>query len=186
MRRLRLKASLGWLLVALLMVAIPLAIATTVDDEMWFTQGISTGNTQTSTFHTDYVKISNSEIKALRGTKKDLVAAPGVDYFIEFISATITMDYGSNVLTESTDDMIIQYGSGTDASAAIESGGFTDASADTVVMVTAVDIAGTATASLANDELELYNTGNGEFAGNAGLDTVWYVKVTYRIHKLGL
>ncbi len=182
----RLKGIFGWLLVAVLMVAIPFAYATIVDDEMWFTKGISVGNTQTSSLHTDYVKISNAEIKALRADKKDLVDAPGLGYFLEFVSATIFHDYASNVLTESTDNLIIQYGSGTDASAAIESGGFTDASADTVVMVTAVDIAGVATATLANDELELFNTGDGEIAGNAGADIFWYVKITYRIHKTGL
>jgi hypothetical protein len=182
----KLKRIFGWLLVAVLMVAIPFAYATIVDDEMWFTKGISVGNTQTSSLHTDYVLISNAEIKNLRANKKDLVVSPGAGYFLEFVSATIFHDYGSDVLTESSDNLIIQYGSGTDASAAIESGGFTDANADTVVMVTAVDIAGTATSSLADDELELFNTGSAEIAGNATLDTVWYVKITYRIHKTGL
>jgi hypothetical protein len=115
------------------------------------------------------------------------VAAPGADYFIEFVSAVLILDYGSEALTETSDNLVIQYGtSGADVSAAIESGSFIDAEADTMTFVTPSAIAGMAAASAVNDNLVLFNTGDGEIGGNATGDTTITAKVTYRIHKAGL
>jgi hypothetical protein len=159
-------------------------------DRRWgdgYFKNISVGSAYNTVYRTDTVTITNAEIKALRGSKKDLIAAPGVDKYIEFISAIIILDYGSDVLTESEDNLVIQYGSGTDVSAAIEAGGFIDAAADTMVYVKqSGDVAGTATATFVNDEIELFNTGDGEYGGNATADTTMTVKVTYRIHDFGL
>src|SRR5689334_6754948 len=55
------------------------------------------------------VAISNAEIKALRASPKTLVAAPGAGKYLEFVSMTLFHDYGSNVLTESTDNMAVKY-----------------------------------------------------------------------------
>jgi len=132
------------------------------------------------------VELTNAEIKALRGSPKDLVAAPGSGYFLELVSAVLILDYGSNALTESTDDLVIQYDGGQDATAAIEMTGFIDQTADTVAVIPAATIAAVASANVANDALELFNTGDGEFGGNAGADTTMTVKIAYRIHKLDL
>lgn len=132
------------------------------------------------------VQITNAEIKALRATPKDLVAAPGAGKFLEFVGATIILDYGSNVLTESADNLVIQYDGGQDATAAIESTGFIDNNADIVAVIVPATIAAIASASVANDALELFNTGDGEIAGNAGADTTLTVKISYIIHDLEL
>lgn len=151
------------------------------------TAGISAGNASDSKLLTDTVEISNAELKALRAAPKTLVAAPGADKFIELVSAWIIMDYGSNVLTESTDNLVIQYNtSGLDASAAIETTGFLDQSADMICYVVGASIAGAAATSFVNKALELFNNGDGEFGGNAGNDTTLTVKVSYRIHTAGL
>jgi len=149
--------------------------------------GISPGSATDSLWKTDTINVTNSQIKALRASPLTLVAAPGAGKFIEFAGATIAMNYGSNVLTESTDNLVIQYNtSGLDASASIETTGFLDQSADMIAVVVPSAIAGAAATSFTNRALELFNSGDGEIAGNAGNDTTLIIKVTYRIHATGL
>lgn len=149
--------------------------------------GVATAQLATNTIQYAEVALTNAEIKALRAAPKTLVAAPGAGKTLEFISAVLYLDYGSNGLTESTDNMVIRYtdGTGTIASQAIESGSFIDATADT--MTTAlpkIDVASAKTAC-ADKLLCLHNTGDGEFSGNAGADTTMRVKVAYRVHTTG-
>lgn len=174
---------IAWLVVALLIVGLSLAIATTNKDSMWYRAGAAIGNVESSVLHTDTIYITNAEIKALMGTPKDLVAAPGAGYGLEFISAVLILDYGSVQLTESSDDLVIQFGSGTDVSGTITASGFITAAADTVAVATVIDVAGVATSSVANDELELDNSGNGEYATG---DSTMTVIITYRVHATGL
>ncbi len=172
----------GWVL-AILLVAIPLLYATTNRDAMWYRAGAAIGNEQTSVLHTDRVDITSSQILNMAGTPIDLVATPGAGYGLEFISAVLILDYGSAQYTESSDDMAIQFGSGTDVSGTITASGFITAAADTVAVATAADVAGTATSSIANDELELDNAGNGEYGTG---DSTMTAIITYRVHKTGL
>lgn len=133
------------------------------------------------------VELSNADIKALVSAPKQLVAAPAAGSMIQLISAVLVLDYGSEVLTESDDNLVIQYQtSGQDATAAIETTGFIDAAADTVAIVAPSAIATVASANLAANALTLFNTGDGEYAGNASNDTTMTVKVTYRVIDLGL
>jgi hypothetical protein len=137
--------------------------------------------------HVDTVKITNAEIKALRASPKQLVGAPGAGKFIELLGAILILDYGSNALTESADNMVIQYHtSGLDATGAIEATNFIDATADTILYVAPTAIAYNASTNLVNNAIELFNTGDGEYAGNAALDTKMIVKVAYRIWNTGL
>jgi hypothetical protein len=137
--------------------------------------------------HFDTVNLTNAEIKALRATKKELVAAPGAGKFIQLVSAVLILNYGTEVLTESTDNMVIQYHtSGIDATGAIEATNFIDASADTMIYVAPSAIAYNASTNLVNDALELFNTGDGEYGGNASLDTTMIVKIAYLIWSTGL
>ena len=182
----KIKSIIGWLIVACLIVAIPIVWATTVDDDMWFSKGAALGNDSTSVLRTDTVEISNSEIKALRATPKNLVVAPGTGKFLQFIEAVLILDYATNVLTESDDNLVIQYDGGQDASATIETSAWLVHNADAIAVIPAATIAHVASASVVNDALELFNSGNGEIAGNAGLDTTITVKITYIIHDLGL
>lgn len=133
------------------------------------------------------VTLTNAEIKALRATPKTLVAAPGAGKVLEFISAQLFLDYGSNALTESTDNLAIRFGDGTGTivSQAIEAGGFIDATADTMTNALPKIDAAAAKTACENKALVLHNTGDGEFGGNAGADTTMRVKVAYRVHSTG-
>lgn len=148
---------------------------------------VTTAKLDVSTIQYAAVSLTNAEIKALRATPKTLVAAPGTGKVLEFVSATLFLDYGSNALTETTDNMAIRFenGSGTIVSQAIESGSFIDATADTMTNALPKIDAAAAKTACENKALVLHNTGDGEFGGNAGADTTMRVKIAYRVHTTG-
>ena len=150
--------------------------------------GVSPGSATDSILKTDTVTLSNADIKALRASPKELVATPGAGKFVELVSAILILNYGSEILTESVDNLVIQYGtSGDDITAAIEMTGFIDQAADTIMIVgPANPLVANAATDMVNNAITLFNTGDGEFAGNASNDTTMIVKVTYRIHATGL
>lgn len=136
---------------------------------------------------TTTTNLTSAQVKALKATPIDLTPAPGADYFIQLLGALLVLDYGSNAFTESSDDLIIQYEtSGVDACAAITSNGFITATADTIAVAVPTAIAGAASASFNNKKLQLFNSGDGEIAGNAANDSTLTVQVTYAVHALGL
>ena len=130
------------------------------------------------------VTLTNSQIKGLAAAQKTLVAAPGANKYIEFISAVLVLNAGTEVLTESDDNLAIRYtdGSGAIVSEAIEATGFIDQAADTITNAIPKKDAIVATASALNKALVLDNTGNGEYAGNATEDATMTVHVAYRVH----
>ena len=130
------------------------------------------------------VTLTSAQVKALRATPIDLVPAPGAGKFLEFLGAVLKLDYGSNAFTETTDNLVIQYDGGQDASAAIEMTGFIDQTADMIAKVIPATIAAVAAANVENDALELFNTGDGEIAGNAANDSTLVVGISYRTHTL--
>ena len=132
------------------------------------------------------VDLTNAEIKALRAAPKTLVAAPGANKIIEFVSAQLQLTAGANVLTEAGVNMAIRYTDGTGAivSQAIESTGFIDQAADTITNALPKIDAIVASAAAANAALVLHNTGGGEFAGNAAADATMTVKIAYRVHAV--
>jgi hypothetical protein len=131
------------------------------------------------------VRLTNAQIKALNATPVTLVAAQGTYRFIELVSAVLFLNAGTNVLTESTDNLAIKYtdASGVQASEDIEATGFIDASVDT--FTTAVPKINTivAKSGVLNEALVLVNSGSGEFGGNAADDATMDVRVIYRVHK---
>lgn len=138
---------------------------------------------------TDTVKITSAEVLLLMSAPKEIVAAPGADKVIQFVSATLALDYGgTNGFTEGAVNMAIRYtdGSGVIVSEAIESTGFIDQTADTITNADPKkDVIVLASGSV-NEALVLDNTGGEEFAGNAGDDNVLIVKISYVIHDAGL
>jgi hypothetical protein len=130
------------------------------------------------------VNITNAQLKAMRATPIILVAAQGTRTLIEFVSGQLLLEYGTNVLTESADNMAVKYnnGSGAAVSQDIEATGFIGASVDTVTnILPKIDAIVARTAAL-NKALVLHNTGDGEYGGNAAADTTMKAKICYRVH----
>jgi hypothetical protein len=157
-----------------------------VDETVTATGGVSAGNAADSFIYTDTVELSNVNIKALRATPITLVAAPGAANIVEVISVVLILDYGTNVLTESADNLVVEYASGQDITAAIEMTGFIDQAADQMAFILPAGIATMTAANALNDAVQIFNTGDGEIAGNAANDTTMTVKISYRIHAAGL
>jgi hypothetical protein len=147
----------------------------------------------TNAVRTQITDLTNANIKALAATPIELVAAPGANKIIEFISAYLFLDYGSEVLAEPSapDDLAIEYDDGTGQQIATwDTTGFITSSADAIEQVNAGSVGGGASAVTAaanvNKNIALINTG-GNYTGNASADTAMRVVVTYRIHdSLGL
>ena len=150
--------------------------------ETQFGVGI-TGNLQVAS-----VDLTNAEIKDLADTPVELVAAQGVGTLIEFVGAVLILDFGSNSLVESADNLVIEYDDGSAAavSEVIEMTGFIDQSADTITNAIPTKDVIDAAADIVNKNLALFNNG-GDFTGNAGADTTMTVLISYRVHlTLGL
>lgn len=139
-----------------------------------------------TTLQTDKVSLSNDDIKNLAGTQKTLVSAAGANTLIEFVRARFVLTAGSEVLTESDDNMAIKYtdDSGAAVSETVEATGFIDSAADTSIDVQPATSAAVANSAAVNKPLVLDNTGTGEYAGNASDDATMDVYITYRVHDL--
>lgn len=130
------------------------------------------------------VALTNAELKALRATPKQLVAAPGAGKILEFVSAMLVLTAGANVLSESTANLKVKYtnGSGVAVSQAIEMTGFIDQAVNTITNAEpAIDAIVASTAGV-NQALVLHNIGAGEFGANAANDATMSVKIAYRTH----
>lgn len=125
------------------------------------------------------VEISSAEIKKLRASPKVLVPAPGAGRFIEFISAVLRIDSTVTVYTESTDNLVIEYSSGIDLTAAIETTGFIDQTVDEIRRIVTNWTTGDLEVQI-NKAVRLFNTGDGEIAAGTGVMTV---TTLYRIHN---
>lgn len=139
---------------------------------------VRTGETRTAK-----VSLTNVNIKALRATPITLVAAPGANLLLEFVSAVLVKSVGANALTETADNLAIRYtnGAGLIVSESIETTLFIDTT--TKIMTTAAPKLDQIiiTASAYNQALVLHNTGDGEFGGNAAADITMDVYTSYRV-----
>lgn len=135
---------------------------------------------------TTKVSLTAAQIKTLRATPFELVAAQGADTLIQFVSAMLVLTAGSEVLTETADNMAIEYDGGVAAAVtgAIEATGFIDQAADTIINAVPANDVVDALADTANKNLVLLNTGDGEYGGNASDDAALDVYITYRVLNL--
>ena len=132
------------------------------------------------------VAIPAADVKLLRATPYEIVPAPGAGKVLQFVSALLVLTAGTEVLTESADNLAIEYddGSAAPVTGAIETTGFIDAAADAITnAIPAADVID-ASADIVNKNLALFNTGDGEIAGNATDDAVLTVFTTYRVVDL--
>lgn len=127
------------------------------------------------------VAITAAEMLALATTAKELVAAPGAGYALEFLSATFIFDYGAVFTVAGGDDLAVRHtdGSGTIVSLTLETTGLLDTAADAVKTMKplATDVTITANAALVLD-----NVGS----NYGGTGSPCRVKVAYRVHATGL
>lgn len=150
-------------------------------------QAVTSAELDPSTVQVASVVLTAQEVKALRATPATVVAAPGEGLVLEFLSAWLFLDYGSEVFTETADNCGIFYAGETVAvSSAIETTGFLDQAAD-MIMEVRPQAAGqmAAPASLVNKAFTLKNSGDGEIGGNASNDSLLRVTVVYRVHATG-
>ena len=125
------------------------------------------------------VTVTVAEIKALAATNKELVPATeaGAGFAIIPVAASLRFTAGSEVLTESADNLALRYSASTELMV-IESTGFIDQATDQnryQAMAEAV------LTPVANTAIDLDNNGDGEIAGNASNDCSLAVRVYYRV-----
>lgn len=132
------------------------------------------------------VSMTATEIKQLRASPKELVAAQGADTLIQLVNLQLVLNAGSEVLTETDDNLAVEYddGSAVAVSGTIEATGFIDQAADTMTNAILAGDTIDALADVVNKNLVLINTGDGEYAGNASDDATLDAYVTYRVLSL--
>jgi len=132
------------------------------------------------------VSYTSAQVKAMRATPLTLIASPGAGKVLEFVSAVGFLDYGSNVFTESDDNLAFYYAGETiGISEVLETTGFIDQNADTMIEVRPTASAAKAKAGVEDKAITIKNPGDGEIAGNAANDSVLRFKVVYRVHTTG-
>ena len=150
-------------------------------------KGLDTKLAQSGYVQWEDVTVSNAEIKALRASPKELVAAPAAGSVHMFLGAQLKLNYGgTNAFTETADNLAIKYenGSGVAVSDTIESTNFIDATADTLTSAVPVADAIVAASGAEAKALVLHNTGDGEIAGNAADDNTMTLRIYYVTHAL--
>lgn len=125
------------------------------------------------------VAMTAAEVKALRATPKEIIAAPGAGKYCEVFSVALVLDFATTPYTETSDDLRFKYGdtSGTNLTAAIDSTGFLDQSADMIATRYASTVT-TALTNLDNKAVILHNTGDGELGAG---DSPVHVHIVYRV-----
>ena len=128
------------------------------------------------------VEISSDEILALYTTPKELVAAPGADEVLEFISLLLALDFDTTAYTIGTaTDLQVKYsnGGGAAASTTRAATGFLDQEVD---QLSSLDKLEATVAPEVNAPLVLTLGVANVTAGDSPI----HAKVAYRVHKTGL
>ena len=145
-------------------------------------QKVTSSKIEQSIVQVAVVTVTHAEIIDLVANPKELVAAPGAGKQIVFMGAILKLNAGSEVLTESADNLRIEYdaGSGAAISEAIESTGWIDQATDFMTNAIPVKDAIDASADVENKNIALANT-DGDIAGNVTADATLTIEVQYRI-----
>lgn len=130
------------------------------------------------------VSLSATQIKALT-TPIEMVAAPGAGKAIKFMGAVLKLVAGSEVLTESGDNLGFKYtdASGFQISNTIECTGFIDQAANTYTNAEPATDAIVAATAMENQAVVLDNLGS-NFAGNASDDATLEISILYRVVEI--
>lgn len=131
------------------------------------------------------VTIGAAAVKTLNASPVTIVEGCGVDSYIEFVSATLELRAGTEVFTETADNLAFCYtdASGTQLSNTIECTNFIDQSVDTITFVGPNSTEPIVAHSTADDAPLVLANLNDEFAGNASNDAQLSVEVAYRVHN---
>lgn len=131
--------------------------------------------------------LTSAQVKALAATPQTLVPVLGATKLIEFLSATLFLDYGgTNGFTETADNMQVKYtdDSGVAISELIEGTGFIDQVADTFTRTIPIKDAIVVTGGCIGQALVLDNV-NDEYAGNAAADNTLTIWTLFRVIETG-
>ena len=133
---------------------------------------------------TDRIELTAAQIKTLRATPQELVPTPGAGKALEFVSIMMKLVAGTEILSESTDNLVVNYtdGAGVSVSDTIETTGFIDQAADTQTNGRPVKDNIVVSTGSENQPFVLFNSGNAEIAGNASDDAVLIIHTTFRTH----
>ncbi|MHC4753157.1 MAG: right-handed parallel beta-helix repeat-containing protein, partial [Planctomycetota bacterium] len=125
--------------------------------------------------------LTTAEVIALRATPIDIILS-GARIWIEVISVTLKYTYDTTAFTLNGDnDLVVQYGGGTDIIAEIDSAGFIDqAVAEYRYEPSDIYVAALNYESYINDEIEIFNTGGAEYS-DGGTSTLT-VNIDYKYH----
>jgi len=131
--------------------------------------------------------ITDAELKLLVGTPKELVPAPGAGKYVEMVSLDIILRAGTEVLTESTDNLVVGYNDGTVAiGETIETTTFITSVTDAIThWFGKKDDLIADISTIVNQNVALLNN-SGDFAGCASGDSALLVTFAYRIQETGL
>ncbi len=132
------------------------------------------------------VTVSTAELQALVASPKTLVAAPGENKLLEFVSAVYHYDYDTTAFTVgNAENLQVKYEdeSGTGVSAVRAVTGFLDQTADKAYQIPPVGVAALEIGAGINEPLVLsLSSSNGEMT--EGGSSELHVKIAYRVHDL--
>ena len=128
------------------------------------------------------ITVSSAELLALRATPKTIVPAKGATTIIDFLSATLFLDYNSAAYVESSADIVARFtdDSGAIVSTTLDATGLLNETSDQhrTLKPIATDLT-----PVVNSPIVLHNAGAGEWTTG---DSPLYVFVRYRVIDLSL
>ena len=139
---------------------------------------------ETGELYTAKVTILAPAIKTLAASPVELAPAEGAGTMLEFVSMSLRLASGTEVLSEAGDNLGVKYtdASGVQVSETCEMTGFIDAAANSRTNCRAANDAIVAAEASINAPLMLHNL-NAEIGGNASDDAVLECYVSYKVHK---